>query len=932
MKKAVNFIIAIASIICWQACNKSNKSNLQPLQWQWKATDTLVKMHPLFDSLYSATQTNDSALLYKRYNVCFDTLGLMLKDTALSITTAANYHNYLAEIFSTVNNTDSNYLKSKAKLLRFTIYYNAQANNSDKVIKYFDQFNQPELSRFSTDIQKLDRLIDLGAAYHKIGEHLKTEESYLAALALARKTNDLQATAMATVNLNIALVGKQQYDSVIRISAPLMNAPIEDYYKSKLALSMANAYLETNRQAIALSFIKKSESLLLKLDSTERPEDYDQRLGSVYGAFAKYYQHTNDIALADFYYEKVLSLFQKNKIESKRELAKFYIQLGNYKQQATTSKIEQTPLYYYNQAMVAVMPGFKTDDSLAVPNDNQLIAENVIFEALDAKAAYLTNTNEGGNKYANVLDRYYTTAFKVEKLLLNSFVYDDSKIDFVEESKKRTNLAVKQCYNMFNATKDALWLEKAFQFVENNRATVLLEKLKQNSMFQQQLANDSLTVLLKQLKIQRANSQANSETVSDELNQSIAQVSALLLMKYPSLSTQANVFEDISLLKVRKQLQQQTALISYYALSDTMYILYVDKNKVDFTAQKIDQTYIAEYKANCGNLSFQEQTPKVFFTQSFNIYHQLHLTTANSKIKELIILPDGVVNNLSFESLISDAYTNIGANKYLIQQYVFNYCYSFATINQSNEYSDISPKILVCTPAVQNKLRNQEALTYSANEAADIKKLYTNSLHLNDSEATSVNFLKNYSNYNIIHLATHAVSDSVQGNALIDFYDKPISAQQFQDNNVLDLDLVFLSACETSLGKQTSTEGVLSLARSLYYAGANNVIAAQWKINDAASAKVVNSFYNNIKTKKYAVSLQKAKLAYLKNSTAEKGLPFYWASFVHIGYQSAYHTKNYYWVALIGFIIFVSLTVFLLKTKHEKIGKLRNLGFFRKKK
>ena len=100
-------------------------------------------------------------------------------------------------------------------------------------------------------------------------------------------------------------------------------------------------------------------------------------------------------------------------------------------------------------------------------------------------------------------------------------------------------------------------------------------------------------------------------------------------------------------------------------------------------------------------------------------------------------------------------------------------------------------------------------------------------------------------------------------------------------NMKLPADLVVLSACQTGIGKEIKGEGLVGLTRGFMYAGAPRVIASLWKVDDAATAALMQNFYRCLLQEKLAPSaaLRQAQLKTMQQNRHWRS-PYYWAAFV----------------------------------------------------
>jgi CHAT domain-containing protein len=148
------------------------------------------------------------------------------------------------------------------------------------------------------------------------------------------------------------------------------------------------------------------------------------------------------------------------------------------------------------------------------------------------------------------------------------------------------------------------------------------------------------------------------------------------------------------------------------------------------------------------------------------------------------------------------------------------------------------------------------------------------------------------SKVSILHFATHALLDEKRPELsgivlslvgpdgrprngflrLVDIYQWKINAQ-----------LVVLSACRTALGTRQENEGQIGLVRGFFYAGASDVLATLWSVDDRATAIFMARFYQALLRDKLppSAALRRAQNEIRKDSRWSD--PFYWSGFSLIG-------------------------------------------------
>jgi CHAT domain-containing protein/tetratricopeptide (TPR) repeat protein len=141
----------------------------------------------------------------------------------------------------------------------------------------------------------------------------------------------------------------------------------------------------------------------------------------------------------------------------------------------------------------------------------------------------------------------------------------------------------------------------------------------------------------------------------------------------------------------------------------------------------------------------------------------------------------------------------------------------------------------------------------------------------------------------IVHIATHGifVPDDPLGSMLLLSDGTPDGSEPLTARDVLQLprlssQLVVLSGCETSRQSTDLSGESEGLVRAFLVAGANVVVASQWRVDSPSTSRLMEHFYEELRsTQAVATSLRTASLE-LKNTHATQH-PYYWAPFVTVG-------------------------------------------------
>jgi CHAT domain-containing protein len=158
-----------------------------------------------------------------------------------------------------------------------------------------------------------------------------------------------------------------------------------------------------------------------------------------------------------------------------------------------------------------------------------------------------------------------------------------------------------------------------------------------------------------------------------------------------------------------------------------------------------------------------------------------------------------------------------------------------------------------------------------------------------DFEASRAQIMKpDLAHYRIVHFATHALLNSRHPElsgvvlSLVNSNGEPQDGFLTLDeiyNLKLHADLVVLSGCQTALGQEIRSEGLVGMTRGFMYAGTPRVIASLWSIRDSVTAEFMSRLYKAMLLRHLApaAALRQTQLSMLHD--ARWSDPYYWAAF-----------------------------------------------------
>ncbi|WP_245896889.1 CHAT domain-containing protein [Kordia periserrulae] len=587
----------------------------------------------------------------------------------------------------------------------------------------------------------------------------------------------------------------------------------------------------------------------------------------------------------------------------------------------------QQALIQYQKAITQALK-IETLDYQTLPNfeaieysPNKLDILGYLIDKANGWIAFYESENN--TTYLQYALETFTLADKLIDVIYVESREDLSKLFWRKKSATFYPKAVEVCYRLQQP-------EKAFFFMEKNKAMLLLEnmtdatakrlsKLPENVLIREQN-------LIKEIKTLESEIQATPHTNSTQIealknsvfnykNEYNTFIDSLET-NYPKYYTYKKNINIIALSEVQQNLQNDELILQYIIGKENGFVTLITAKKIQLQQlpkTEVLQNLINSYKNAVSKPFVSTDDKKEYEKVAQQLYQQLIPFAQEKSIenKKITIIADGMLQYIPFEALLTDR------KEYLIEKAQIQYNYSLSSAAQSRQNdTEIHKNFIAIAPTT---FKNEQFSTL-ATSSEELKKLTNifDATHFQYEKASKAQFTSAYGNYKIIHLSTHGGIDNTV--PWVAFYDEKLTLDElyFTKNRA---DLVVLSACKTSDGELKKGEGVMSLARGFFNAGAKSVVSSLWDINEKASTEIIQEFYKNMvagDTKSEA--LQKAKIAYIQNhKNTSEASPYYWSALTLTGDETPIEiSQNSYWYYLLGGIVLSGMIVFIRFKRRDK--------------
>lgn len=528
-----------------------------------------------------------------------------------------------------------------------------------------------------------------------------------------------------------------------------------------------------------------------------------------------------------------------------------------------------------------------------------------------------------------------------------------SKLQFIASQQRLFSLALDMAYAEYARTHFERDLERFLGLSEANRSILLKDRL--NAFGGLRFAGLPDSIIAQEQELLAAldldGEEHSSVTDLDKREREYAGLLGLLAKNWPKYYALRYGERMPSLADIRTHLLDPGRQLLAYAETDGfLYAVVIGQQSaqiVRMDRQGLDQAVQALQSA------IKDRETAAYLSSAHRLYQRIFAPLAGLlRSKELLIVSDGPLRTVNFETLLSAPGAKEFKKNLLIQRYAISYLFSATTALQ---FADLGKGRGQGTLAMAPGFADQVKKDYLAQvrDSANVDRRFLHFVRqpfavltaqslgrsapatvVTGSAASEETFRREASKYGILFLGTHAEMDPVapmysrlvlskDGDGGQSEGDGYLHAYEIYEMD-LKAQLAVIAACESGTGKSAPGEGVRSLGAGLAYAGCPSLVASLWSIDEKTSAQIITRFYEYLQDgMPKHLALRQAKLDHLASTEDELALPYYWAGLVLTGdvrpVVSGAH-NGWWWATAAGVLLLATVLVIRFLSRRRSIS------------
>ena len=349
-----------------------------------------------------------------------------------------------------------------------------------------------------------------------------------------------------------------------------------------------------------------------------------------------------------------------------------------------------------------------------------------------------------------------------------------------------------------------------------------------------------------------------------------------------ALAQGAHSHNEINIVAVQHTLKtRHQILLDYQVTDDESYLWVITPNKFEIFHLPSHQELHSLIDAY--NKAIQEQR-KIDDSFGGQELYKAIIQPAEALIppgSQVVIVPSKILSLVDFETLIVPG----SKPHYWIEDVVIQNLGSLSEMAGSSPIRHHPAKELLLIGAPVEANSAFPTLKHADDEIARVRSHFPARLEqvLSGPSATPESYKSsNPQQYRFIHFVTHGIAnEKIPMESAIVLSSNAGSYKLYARDIIsipIQADLVTISACYGAGKRWYVSEGMVGLGWAFMRAGARQVVAALWEVDDSSTPALMDDFYSEIQNgKTVANALHSAKLKML-HSDELHSRPYYWAS------------------------------------------------------